>query len=335
MSPTRAKTGSALMLALITIILLSSLIASFLFRVQVEADLAARHRFGAKARSLSRSGLDVAAWLLLEAPKVGNEPDDEMTDEFFLAAKHLQSGTAVQEFTLETEEGRLKLSIVPENGRRNVNELADADWELMLENAGVPEEIIDELVDAFRDWTDEDQATRLQGAEEDDDYYQDANLPVKNGRVDHLTELLGIKGFTRAILYGGSLEEYYEEPEIFVTGIAPLLTVYGDNKIQVNAATRDVLLSLSGIREDQIDRLLDGRTGTDGELGTEDDGYQSPADAVLAAGLAGGTEGLFTTEIMSIVRVTSVGEVADIEHTTEAILEIDGKNIFILSVSAP
>jgi general secretion pathway protein K len=335
MNPRVSKQGSALMLALITIIVLSSLVASFLFRVHIEADLASRHRFGAKARSLSRSGVDVAAWMLATSSNVGNEPDEDMTEEFFLAAKHLQSGIAVQGFSLETGEGRLTISLVPESGRRNVNELPDADWELILENSGVPEEYIDELVDAFRDWTDEDQATRLQGAEEDDDYYQDNHLPVKNGPVDHLNELLGIKGFTRAILYGGTLREFYDEPDIQVSGIAPLLTVYGDASLQINAAAPEVLMSLSGIREEQIERLLEGRSGTDGEAGTEDDGYRSPADAVLAGGLPADAESLFTTSGTSILRITAVGEVAGVRHTTEAILEVTGQNVYVLSITSP
>lgn len=327
-----ARTGSALMLALVTIVLLSSLTASFLFRVHVESDLSARHRFGAKARSLSRSGLDVAAWLLAIAPEAGNEPEEDMTEETFIAARHLQRGIAVQRYTLETGEGELRLDIRPESGRRNVNLLPDADWEIMLENAGVPEEHIDELLDQFRDWTDEDEATRLQGAEADDEYYEERELPVKNGPVDHLDELLNIKGFTRAILYGGTLEEYYEEPDISVSGIAPLLTVYGGNRIQVNAASREILLSVSGLREGQVDRLLEGRAGTDGIFGTEDDGYRSAADAILAGGIAGGAEELFTTEARGIFRVRSTAEVSGVSRTTEVILELNGRDVFILTM---
>lgn len=323
--------GSALMLALVTIVLLSSLIASFLFRVHVESDLAIRHRFGFKARALSRSGVDMAAWLLATAPDAGNEPDEDQTEEQFIAAKHLQVGIAVRNYIVETEEGQLRLSIEPESGRRNVNELSDADWELILETAGLPEENIDDLIDCFRDWTDEDDATRLRGAEEVDAYYEDRNLPVKNGPVDHLDELLLIKGFTPALLYGGNLEEFYEEPDLMVSGIAPLLTVYGSDQIQVNAASREVLMSISGIREDQVDRLLEGRLGRDGIEGTEDDGFTSAADAILAGGITADAEGLFTTEGLGIVRVTSIGEVSGVARTTEAILEINGRDMFILS----
>lgn len=329
---TLSRKGSALMLALVTIIMLSSLIVSFLFRVHVESDLAARHRFGHKASRLSRSGLDVAAWLLVTAPGVGNEPGEDMTEATFLAGKFLQTGLAVRGYTLETQEGVLSIDLIPENGRRNVNLLSDADWELMLETTGVPEEIADELIDTFRDWTDADEATRLRGAEMDDPYYEDRNLPVKNAPVDHLDELLGIKGFTPAILYGGTLEEFYDQPDVEVSGIAPLLTVYGNNQIQINAASREVLRTVTGLRDDQVERILDGRIGRDSVEGTEDDGYASAADAILSGGISGDAEALFTTGNIQVVRVISTATVAGVEHRTEAILEINGRDVFTLSV---
>src|SRR5690606_161398 len=156
------------------------------------------------------------------------EADEDTEERLFVAAKNLQRGVPVQNYVVEMSEGTIHISITPESSKRNVNRLSDPDWEQMLENSGVPDEYHAHLIAAFRDWTDEDTATRLLGAEEDDRYYQDLELPVKNEPVESLAELGMIRGFTKAVLYGGTLKDYYEKPEIEVSGIAGLLSVYGD-----------------------------------------------------------------------------------------------------------
>ncbi|MGA0333819.1 MAG: general secretion pathway protein GspK [Kiritimatiellia bacterium] len=325
------KQGSALLLALITVILLSALMVSFLFRIHLEADLAVRERFGMKAQALSRAGQEYAKYLLIQANKAGNEPADDMTEELFITAKNLQRGNAIQNYKVEMEDGEILLSISPETSRRNVNSLSDPDWEQMLENSGVPPEMHARLIAAFRDWTDADEATRLLGAEEDDRYYQDLGLPVKNGPVESLSELAMIRGFTKAILYGGTLEEYHEQPEITVTGIAGLLTVYGNNTVNLNAASREVLMSLSGIREEQVDQLLEGRAGTDGIFGTEDDGYSTLDQGLANAGLSTDTRELFTLSDFSWVRVTSAGVAGGIRKGSLAIYEYSGMDFVLVS----
>lgn len=326
-----AKRGSALMLALITIVVLSALMVSFLFRIHLEADLAVRERFGFKADALSRAGQEYAKWMLIKSGRAGNEPEDDMEERFFIASKNLQRGVAVQSYRVEMEYGFVLISISPETSRRNVNRLSDPDWEQMLTNSGVPEEFQPRLIAAFRDWTDEDEASRLLGAEEDDRYYRDLDLPVKNGPVESLAELGMIRGFTRAILYGGSLEDYYDKPDIQVSGIAGLLSVFGDQSVNLNSASREVLMSLSGIREEQVDQIIEGRAGTDGELGTEDDGYQTVQQGLAAGSLSADAENIFNTRDMRWVRITSIGEAGDIKKGSLGIYEFTGNDLILLS----
>ncbi len=331
MTTRNRKQGSALMLALVTIVMISTLLISFIFRIRMESDLAARERFGLKARHLSLGGQEYAKWMLLQAASVGNEADDDTEEGLFVAMKNLQRGVAIRGYVIETEEGSIQLSISPESSRRNVNTLSDPDWEQMLENSGVPDDYHAQLIAAFRDWTDEDEATRLLGAEEDDSYYQDLELPVKNDPVESLTELGMIRGFTKAILYGGSLEDYYDEPEIFVSGIAGLLTVYGDATVNLNSASKEVLMSLSGIREEQVDQILEGRSGADGEFGTDDDGYSDITQGLAAGGLSSETQELFSLSNFNWVRIVSIGEVAGIRKGSLAIYEFDNGEITLVS----
>ena len=102
---------------------------------------------------------------------------------------------------------RSRSTSLPEQGRRNVNTLTDEDWEEILDQAGVPQEMWAELIDCFHDWTDEDDEHHLNGAESDDSFYEERGYKCKNAPLDTVDELLLIKGFTPAIVYGGPPED--------------------------------------------------------------------------------------------------------------------------------
>jgi type II secretory pathway component PulK len=331
-NPVSSRRGSALLLALVTIVVLSSLLVSFLYRIHIEEELATQARFGFKALHLARGGQDYAKWLLLSSTRA-DASGEEMLDEALVQAKdRLKDGLPLLGFPIpEVEEGSCTVSIRPESSWRNVNQLPDADWEQLLDDTGVPTDYHAQLIDAFRDWTDADDQTRLQGAEEDDPYYEDRSIPVKNAPVTVLSELGLIKGFTPAVLYGGTLEFFYDRPEVEVSGIAPRLTVYGEDRIHLNSASAPVLMTLSGIRAEQVEALIEGRLGEDGLPGTEDDGFANVAQALGTAGIASDLDGRFSTSDFSWVRIQSVGRVGEVVRVVEAVYQINGQEFILHS----
>ncbi len=56
-------------------------------------------------------------------------------------------------------------------------------------------------------------------------------------------------------------------------GLRELFTIYGDGKINVNTAPREVLLAIPDIDESTVDRIVGYRQGDDAMLGTSDDRY--------------------------------------------------------------
>ena len=56
-------------------------------------------------------------------------------------------------------------------------------------------------------------------------------------------------------------------------GLRDLFTIYGDGRINVNTAPREVLLAIPDIDESTVDRIVGYRQGDDAKLGTEDDRY--------------------------------------------------------------
>ncbi len=322
----QCKRGSALLLALVTIVVLSSLMVGFLFQVKLEGDLARRYRFRMKAKEHAQSGLAFAKLMMSKATQVSERDEEEYGEDFYVQLQLLGRGLNVSGLTREIGNGTFTLYLLPENGRRNVNQLPEADWEWMLENAGVPEELQSELIDAFLDWTDPNDLSRLNGAESEDPFYEDRGYEVKNAPLDRVEELLLIKGFTPAILYGGSLAEYHELPEVQVSGIARLLTVYGDASLSLNSATRDSLLTLSGMSESAADELLEIRSGLDGIEGTEDDGIQDIPSALARAGLAGTAAEAFSDGVSPFIRVVAIGEEAGVRVAIWAVLQQSGRN---------
>lgn len=330
MTPPAHKQGSALILALVTIIVLSALVMSFLFQIRLESELAAHYRFRMKAQSLSRAGTEYAKLLLLKSLRPGSEPEEEYSEDFHLRLQLLHRGLGLTHYVHQMQDGFFTLSILPESGRRNINQLERTDWETLLTSTGVPEDLHGELIDTFLDFTDENDLTRVNGAEADDPFYEDRGYTPKNGPLETLDELLLIKGFTRALVHGGSLTEFWELPGITVRGIAPLLTVYGDGRINVNTASPDVLRTIPDITEEQIERLLEGRLGIDGIPGTELDGFRTPQEAVSYAGLPPAAADLFTTTERRFVRVTSIGESGGVRAASWTLFEQNGANLLTL-----
>ena len=326
----KPRCGSALILALVTLVVLSALVFSFMFHIQLEGELATRYRFRMKAQSLAQAGTEYAKFLLVKSLRPGAEPEEEYGEDFFIRLQHLNRGLALSGLEVPMDEGTFTLYIQPESGRRNINRLSREDWEALLEATGVPEQLHPELIDCFLDFTDGNDLTRLNGAESDDPFYVDRGYAVKNAPIDTLDELLLIKGFTRAIVHGGTLHEFWDMPRVRVSGIAPLLTVYGDGRLNVNTASREVLMTLPGILEEQVERLLEGRLGIDGIPGTELDGFRSPAEAAAFANLPPEAAALFTTSERQYIRVTSIGEAGGVRSAIWVIYEQSGQDLLTI-----
>lgn len=278
MTDPRHKQGSALILVLWTIILVSLLIGNFVFEMHIEAKIATaqRHRF--KAREIAQSGFEYARALL--ATPVSTEEDDPLLedDAFQQAIDRIDLGLNVTDISYELPDGRFTLSISQENSKRNITKLSEDDWDLLLEQCGHAETERDTLYDCYTDWIDEGDLHQLNGAESDDEFYADQNYRCKNAAVESIAELALIKNFTPLVLYGGVTED--GEP---IIGLADQLTVWGDGLVNINTASKETLMTFIELAETDIDELMRLRDGLDGEPGTEDDGFDSLSETGLSS----------------------------------------------------
>lgn len=333
------KRGSALVIVLWVIALLSVLIGGFAYEMHIEAKIVSYVRKKLKAEYLAKAGIEYAQALLSHSSEVKGKTDtEEMRGKYWYAsAKRLRQGYAVMGLTEPLGEGDFVLDIMPEPALRNINALRDDDWERIFKLSGVPEEKWAELIDCFNDWRDLDDQPNMDGAETDD-YYARLDPPYKarghvkkanEGRstpggsastkplasvaspttlragtsrtspgstapsgplanLDTVEELLLIKGFTPAILYGGYAEEG-DTNSPAMTGIADLLTAIPETgeQVNINAATKRVLMTLPGIDETVAEAIIaereqGGREGLTGSPQMEEDYFFKDVNNLFA-----------------------------------------------------
>ncbi|MBR4317888.1 MAG: general secretion pathway protein GspK [Kiritimatiellae bacterium] len=280
--------------------MLSLLVCSFTLDAYMEGKAAIYVRNRHQATALLDSGVVLAEMLMERQEKVsGEETEEEVSKDRWIApAIRLKRGQRVEvsQRLYRDEQGQLQfdidnvlaeeasepdaeifIAIEPEPARWNLNKLAragfgdnaDLIWSRILTVAGVPDEDQSELVDSFYDWVDDDSITvSSEGAESD--YYEALTPPYtcKNGPLDTVGELAYIKGFNRnggVLLKGGVWNpEDHEDRQISVSGIEHLFSLYGSGKINVNAASREVLLTVPCLEDADgliVDTILEEREG--------------------------------------------------------------------------
>jgi len=317
------RAGSALVMALWTIALLSVLVMSFAFDALLEGRIGTYIRQRQRVNHLTQSGVAIAEMLLEKQRSVSPvSASDRQEDRWKEAALRIKRGqTSVVEEPIG--EGIVRVEIIPEQARWNINKLCnsaqgaqnpagaqpmqraqtlqrtqgaamtpngqvDLVWEQIFRVAGVPEEYVEELMDCWNDWTDTDSTIAGRNGAEDD-YYKELEVPyaARNGPIDTVDELRLVKAFKPAILDGGILnpEEPRPEQQIHVKGIKELFTIYGDGKINVNAAPMEVLMTIPGIDEIMAGAIIEereGRGGTFSRAGRSADTRRSSASSSAA-----------------------------------------------------
>lgn len=101
------------------------------------------------------------------------------------------------------DEERCRYGITDEAAKLNLNTATKQQiTRLIRQIAWDDDMVVEELVDAFLDYRDEDDIPRENGAESE--YYSQLEIPyrAKNGPLDTVEELLMIKGFDGRVLYG-------------------------------------------------------------------------------------------------------------------------------------
>jgi general secretion pathway protein K len=231
------RSGFVVVVVLCMVMMLGVLLLGFNYKSRVNLRAVDGVRKSEQALNCARAGLNIAIAIVRDTNDIHkNKP-----------LLNLLSG----EKSLAVGDGECSITITEENGRLNVNLLKDKSGRLDQTRAEQLLRLIDllnqeqtghshigySLVPSIIDWTDsDDQVTCLPfiwqenlGAESS--YYSKLQVPYgcKNAPLDTTEELLLVKGITQ---------------EVF-DRICDYVTVYGDGRININSASRQVIECLS------------------------------------------------------------------------------------------
>ncbi|MFA5118404.1 MAG: hypothetical protein WC695_06085 [Candidatus Omnitrophota bacterium] len=305
-NPVNANKASILIIALWSLFLLTVFAVQLGFGVRQKLTLAKRLEGRAQLCSGAEAGVKKAiAFMLNETEKKCHalkEPWSNNQDYF----KMIEIGDATVNICYNRGTGELRYGLIDEERKININKADITILSRIFIAAGVlDEEQSQELAASIIDWRDADSALSISTGSAEDSYYKNLKYPydAKNADFEVLDELLLVKEVTQSLF----------------NRVSPFLTVFGNGKININTASREVLLAI-GFSEDLAEKVLLLRNGKDGLEATEDDEvFLSAADIV---------------PMVSEAYNLSPAEVASLSALVENSLQVQSGNFMVRSVAA-
>ncbi len=245
--------GVVLILVLSTVAMFTAMVLSFSSDQSDDIELAYNFRDSFQAYYLADAGVEAAKALLKDDDTSYDGLDEDWAkfSEYSAASSALLDGPVfVGEITDECSKIDIN-SLVKSDGSVDENRINQLKRLFNILGIEINEDELNDLMDAIVDWLDPDsEPTGLGGAE--DNFYQALDRPYscKNGAMDTPREILLVKGMKKEYFYG--TKEY--------EGIAKYITVGTGGKINLNTASKEVLMSLADdIDEADVEDIMDHR----------------------------------------------------------------------------
>lgn len=312
--------GMALIMTILVISLIVTLTLQFNASMRSNLQAAMNLRDGIELGCIARSGFNGALAALHEDATSGNV--DTLREDWAHAKLFSESSPSL------FNEGRFIVEITDLSGKIQLSQLVDkngsynsAQKGLLIRFLNFPEfdldaEEAENIVDAIKDWIDNDNDTTRFGAE--DAYYQalEKPYPCKNAPIEFLEELLFVKGITKELLHGSA-----EKP-----GISRYLSPFGNGKININTADIFILRSLSDdIDQERAEDMIEYRENKDNDLSDLKWYKNVPGMADVSI-----PDSLITTS-STYFEITSEGFKGSMSKKIKAIVERKEKKLNILS----
>lgn len=222
-APRRGNRGVALVITLLVATLVVMIVFE-IFRIGTRSLAAGAHgRDSIRAVLLAEAGVQAARVALRENFK--DNQHDTLNEIWSRPAPPIELGDGTIEVRVEDEERKIDINrIVLPNGNAP-DEQRLAVFRRLLQVLDLDTRIADAVVD----WLDNDETPRVGGAEST--YYLALPVPykAKNDLFDTVGELRLVRGVT---------------PEVF-SRLAPFVTVSSSGKVNINTASKEVLMSLA------------------------------------------------------------------------------------------
>ncbi|MDA7644984.1 general secretion pathway protein GspK [bacterium] len=299
-NPFHSERGIALVMVMVVILAFGVLAASYAFSMKVEVRLAANTTRDPDMEWLGRSGIELARFVLAEKMQIPMQGQFDALSQMWAGGP---LGTnevlmAISLINVPLGEGMISVRIKDLERKININIADEPLLQRTMQVMGVDPFAADMIVDSVLDWMDPDLEPRLNGAD-GEAYLSEPNPPfppylTKNGPIDHITELLLIRGVEPSLYYGlgggirpsgfgpagGALDAGFPQgpgmpPNAAIgignAGLRDLFTPIGGARVNVNTASEAVLSLIPGLDEMLARDIVQTRRGFDGVDGTEDD----------------------------------------------------------------
>lgn len=310
--------GIALFLVLWVLALLTVIVGEFCHAMRTEVNITRNFKEETEARYSAMAGINRALLELVRNDRIA--PKNADAEEEAETEPRWRVNTELPPVPYGT--GQFTIVLGNEIGKINLN-LADAALlRLLMNGFDLPEEQVNIIVDSIQDWRDEDKAHRLNGAE--DDYYRSLPEPYecRDGDFESVEELLLVRGVTREIFFGGLRDRVTvfreEDKDSRLKKIKKKQTA---QKININAAPREVLLSMPQMTEELVSQVMEYRKTKDFKTSSELSGILGPeVYAAIAPYL--------TFSWSSFYTIHSTGQAGDgkAQSTVEAVVRLDRRS---------
>jgi general secretion pathway protein K len=279
--------GSALMLVIWAIMLMSFSVMGVLEFINYSVDESVLAAKEFRALHMAECGISVGLHPQLK-------PGDPML-------KQNIGSDSGYEVTISSEGARIPISYITDQIYRDAIYTLFLNWELSPAEANV-------AADSLADWVDTDDNPRSQGAEVD--YYKALGFEdfPRQQSFSSIGEMILVRGMDVVERLKPNWRDYF--------------SVDGDGIIDLNNASRDVLVAVTGAQEGDADNLIRERSGADGVANTEDDQQLQLEQARQLLGLDNTNftrlKAYLTTDHLTR-RVESVGRVGESKYSVVVI----------------
>jgi len=268
-----SETGIALFLVLWVLMLLSVIVAEFCYAMRTGATIAFNFRSQAEGYYIALAGINRGIAEMIRNAVISPAALQTLEGEAEEEEPRWRVNAPIPPVTFG--KGEFEVLIGNESGKVNLNEAGESALEMVLGTFGLKERTRDTIVDSILDWRDADDLHRVNGAE--DDYYQSLPEPYdcKDADFDTVEELLLVRGVTPELFYGGLREMVTvvgsgkkNRPargttRLSTTPLTVAATGGGSTKININAASRRMLLSLPMMTDEIVDEIVAYRKTSD------------------------------------------------------------------------
>ncbi len=321
--------GIALLIVLMVISILAAVIVEFSYSARVSLNIVGNQKDELKAYYIARAGIEASKAILRYDLKKdgirrvdyivsGEEADPEV--ETWSQVRALTStefggipigdGILVGGITDESSKININRLVYDKNGKaleeNNSNRIAVKNRVIKLLDNVLPDDIDAEpgdIADNIIDWIDDDD-----GGEAEDDYYQGLTPPYecKDAPINSISELKMVRGINDAIYE--AIEKYF--------------TPYGEDKVNINTASAEVIMVLGTNPNNPVDRSA----VEEWIRAREEDGRycRSPGRAIngINSNYSGCASNYFSIECTGIV---NLGKETEYSKTIKAIVKRNKK----------